>query len=377
MSLDSQPYYPPPESKNGWRTVKDDGQARALAGMDLDKLPPARAWNEQFPVPSGVVIIRRGYLVAEWYANGARPDTTFNIHSCTKSFTGTAYGILFEDSRQGRPPAPSGIGLDTPAYPLIPKGYPLTDPRKERISLRHLLSMSSGIPGESTGIYGVVTEPGVNPFDAALGRFALKGRDTPTPLWADKLVAEPGSRWDYCDPAFAHLSLAFHHLTGQEIAQWMQARVFDPIGLESTTWDNMGLEDGLIGQHTMPFSGLHITPREMARFGYLMLHGGTWHTGTGAQDRGRQSLVAPWWIELATRSSQPMNPNYGLTWWSNNAALWPDVPREAFAAMGYNCNLCCVVPSLDLVIVRLGMGPTQSTEFISKPFLTAIVQAVV
>ena len=148
-----------------------------LAGMDIDKLPPARAWNEQFPVLRAVVIIRRGYLVAEWYANGARPDTAFNIHSCTKSFTGTAYGLLFEDSRQGRPPVPSGIDLDTPAYPHIPAGYPLTDPRKERITLRHLLSMSSGIPGESTGIFGVVTEAGVNPFEAALGRFPLKGRE--------------------------------------------------------------------------------------------------------------------------------------------------------------------------------------------------------
>ena len=106
----------------------------------------------------------------------------------------------------------------------------------------------------------------------------------------------------------------------------------------------------------------------MARFGYLMLRGGNWQG---------QSLVAPWWTALATRSSQASNPNYGLTWWLNSAGLWPDVPRDAFAAMGYNTNLCCVIPSLDLVVVRLGLGPTESTEFIAAPFLGAVVQAVV
>jgi CubicO group peptidase (beta-lactamase class C family) len=306
--------------------------------------------------------------VAEWYAQGARPDTLFNIYSCTKSFTGTAYGLLFEDSRQGRPNVPPGIALDTLVYPHIPAGYPLSDPRKERISLRHLLSMSSGIPGESIGIFGTRTDPGVNPFEAALGRFPLQGRENPGPFWADRLAGEPGSVWDYSDPAFAHLALAFQNLAGQEISDFMRARVFDPIGLEAFDWDTLGLADGQIGVHTMPMGGLHLTAREMARFGYLMLRGGNWQG---------QSLVAPWWTALATRSSQAMNPDYGLTWWLNSAGLWPDVPRDAFAAMGYNTNLCCVIPSLDLVVVRLGLGPTESTEFIAAPFLGAVVQAVV
>jgi CubicO group peptidase (beta-lactamase class C family) len=368
MAQDNQSYYPVSESKGGWRTVKDADQARSLAGMDIDKLPPAREWNEQFPVSSGVVIIRHGYLVAEWYANGATPGTLFNIYSCTKSFTGTAYGILFEDNRQGHPSTKPVISLDTPAYAHIPAGYPLTDPRKEGITLQHLLSMSSGIPGESTGIFGVPTEAGVNAFEAALGRFPVIGRETHTPLWTNTLAAEPGTRWDYSDPAFSHLALAFRQMSGQEISEFIQARVFNPIGIETFQWDKMGLEDGKIGRHTMAPGGLHLTARDMARFGYLMLHKGTWQA---------QALVAPGWIEQATRSSQTMYPHYGLTWWLNSHALWPDVPRDAFAAMGFNTNLCCIIPSLDLVVVRLGLGPIESTEFITAPFLTAVAQAVV
>ncbi len=94
-------YYPPPESVGGWRKLTDPAQIRALAGVDSDALAPARQWNARHGVASAVVIIRRGYLVAEWYENGATPQTRFNIHSCTKSFTGMAYGILFEDARRG------------------------------------------------------------------------------------------------------------------------------------------------------------------------------------------------------------------------------------------------------------------------------------
>ncbi len=174
--------------------MTNEDQLRNMAGIDMETLSTAHTWNEQYPVASAVVIIRHGYVVAEWYANGARADTLFNIYSCTKSFTGTAYGLLFEDSRQGRLPASPNVDLDTPAYLHIPAGYPLTDPRKERITLRHLLSMSSGIPGESIGIFGASAAPGINAFEAALGRFPLKSSQVSGPLWASTLAAEPGSQ---------------------------------------------------------------------------------------------------------------------------------------------------------------------------------------
>lgn len=358
-------YYPPPESAGGWRKLTDPAQIRALAGVDVDALAPARQWNAQHGVASAVVIIRRGYLVAEWYENGATPQTRFNIHSCTKSFTGTAYGILFEDARR----AGRAIDLDTPAYAHIPAGHPLTDPRKERITLRHLLSMSSGIRGESFGIYGVRTRPEVHPFAAALGFLPVLTRDSGEEVSVATLAAEPGTRWDYSDPAFAHLALAFRELAGEELAAFLTRRVFQPIGLESLTWDTLGTEDGRFGQHTMPYSGIHICARELARVGYLMARGGTWEG---------QEIVAPWWIEVSTRTSQPHNPRYGLTWWVNTqGTLWPAAPRDAFSALGYNTNMCCVIPSLDLVVARIGAGPTDSAEDITPPFIAAIVAALV
>jgi CubicO group peptidase (beta-lactamase class C family) len=322
--------------------------------MDPERLALACESNARFDASSGMVIVRYGYLVAEWYENSALTTTRYDIWSCTKSFTGTAYGVLFGDARGGRLPADRRIDLDTFAYRFIPEGHPVTDRRKEMITFRHLLSMTSGIPGEKTGIYAIPTETGVGPFEAALGRFPTKARRWPAGRWTNTLSADPGTQWDYSDPAMAHLALAFAHVAGKEMSEFMQDRVFRPIGIERLVWDMQGIGAGFIGPHTNAHTGIHISARELARFGYLMLRKGRWNG---------QQLVPSDWIELATRSSQPHNLHYGYTWWVNSdGTRWPGVPRDAFAASGFLSNRCYVVPSLDLVVARVGSGPSEWSE---------------
>ena len=69
-------------------------------------------------------------------------------------------------------------------------------------------------------------------------------------------------------------------------------------------------------------------------------------------------IVPKWWVDLATRSSQELARSYGYGFWVNtDGSLWPGVPKDAFAFMGYATNRCYVIPSLDLVVVRVGYGP--------------------
>ena len=340
----SESYFPPPESAGGWRRSKTDGQVRNLAGMDPQKLDQVgRVTEALYGGPWALVVIRHGYLVREWLGVPAMPQTTYDVWSSTKSATGIAYGLLLDESRNHRLPNNARIDLDSKAYPFIPEGYPLTDPRKAQITLRQLLTMTSGIPGESHGLVGLQVTPGGGEFEIALGR----QRDR-LGASAARLYAGPGKGWDYSDAAFAHLSLIFNRVTGQEIGDFMKARVFRPIGIENFGWDFEG--GGNVGPHTNAHSGLHLSARDFARLGYLLLRGGTWN--------GKQ-IVPKWWIGLATKSSQNLNPSYGYTFWVNtDGKLWPGVPRDAFALMGYATNRCYVVPSLDLVVVRLGYGPT-------------------
>jgi CubicO group peptidase (beta-lactamase class C family) len=219
--------------------------------------------------------------------------------------------------------------------------------------------MTSGIPGERMGVIGMPTATQHGPFEHALGRCPNRfGK------WADKLAAEPGAGWDYSDPAIAHLALIFANIMGREMSEVMKERVFDPLGIESLSWDVQG-GSGFLGPHTNAHTGIHVSARELARFGYLMLRGGVWN---------RQPIVPQWWVELATQSSQDLNPSYGYTWWVNTKGTrWPGLPRDAFALEGFRPNRCYIIPSLDLVVARVASGPPTWDEGLIGKIVAAII----
>ncbi len=359
--LAGQTYYPPSESAGGWRRCQRGDEIRNNAGMDPQRLQLiAQAQLQTYGGPWAIAIVRKGYLAGEWFGVPTMPATTFDVWSCTKSATGIAFGMLFEDSRNNKLPGNAKIDLESPAYGFIPEGLPLTDPRKEKIKLKHLLSMTSGIPGEAEGLIGVAVSPGRGEFELALGR--EPGRFG---ISAAKLTADPGERWDYSDAGFAHLSLIFSKVTGREITDYMRERVFQPIGIQNFGWDLQG-GAGHIGPHTNAHSGLRLSARDFARLGYLMAHHGLW--------KGEQ-IVPGWWIDLATKSSQELNRSYGYSFWVNtNGVRWPSAPKDTFAFMGYASNRCYVIPSLDLVVVRLGYAPPNWSE---DALLPAVVDAIV
>ena len=360
-TAENKAYYPPPESQGGWRwldTPQDVLQKTAIDAAKLDQIFELQSFlfGSEF---YGIAIIRHGHLVREHYNFMGSITGRYDIWSCTKSFSGIAWGMLIDDSREGRLPEGRAVDLDTAAYTMITQGYPLSDPRKEAITMAQLLSMTSGIPGEAEGHYGVPTATGSGPFEYALGQCSNRyGK------WVDKLVADPGCHWDYSDPAMTHLSLAFAYAAGQEIHEFMAERVFAPIGIEQASWDMLG-GSGCIGPHTNPHVGLHISARELARFGYLLLNKGVWD--------GKQ-LIPRWWVELSTQSSQKLNPDYGYSFWVNSAGShWPGLPTDMFALEGSKTNRCYVIPSLDLVVVRVGTGPSRWNE---TDFISAVVGAI-
>ena len=166
-------------------------------------------------------------------------------------------------------------------------------------------------------------------------------------------MAHPGNHWEYSDPAIAHLALAFAQITKQEMHAYLQEQVFEKIGIENLSWDVQG-GSGFIGPHTNAHTGIHISGRELARFGYLYLRRGKW--------QGEQ-IIPHSWVDLSTKTSQEFNPAYGYTWWVNTTgARWPNLPRDMYALEGYRSNRCYVIPSQDLVVARIGSGPPTWDE---------------
>jgi CubicO group peptidase (beta-lactamase class C family) len=293
--------FPAPESEGGWCLARTRDDV-AAAGLDPDRL--AAFDRTELTLFGGetfaVSVIRGGVLAHELRSFNVLHDSRFDVWSCTKSFTGLGYMFLLEAGACGGL-ASGAVGLDTPAYDLIPEGMPLTDPRKADITLDQLLTMTAGFIGEGDGVLGTTTRTGVGMFEFALGRAEnALGRS------AAMLIRDPGTAFDYSDPGFSHLSLAFAHAMGRELDEVVSERVFAPLGIGSVSWSRAGGGDD-IGPHTVPHTGLSLSSRDLARVGLLLLRRGRWH---GAQ------LLPEDWLDLFLTSS-PLNRSYGRTFWLN------------------------------------------------------------
>jgi len=287
---------------------------------------------------TSVAIVRHGLLVREFHSFNVGHGARFDIWSGTKSFTATAWMLALGEL--------ADVTLDTPAYSLL-ADVPLSDPRKAQITLRHLLSMTSGIAGEASGIAGMPTATDAGIFEFALGHAANRFGER-----VDALVADPGTRWDYSDAAYSHLSMRFAAAMGRELADYMDERVFSKVGMVAS-WDLQG-GAGFRGPHTNAHTGLHLSARDLARFGLLILAGGRWN--------GEQLIPADAVAEMTT-ASQQLNRAYGLGWWTNSEDRYaPSLPRDLVALSGFRSNRCYAVPSLDLVVARVGTGPVVPNE---------------
>ena len=141
----------------------------------------------------------------------------------------------------------------------LPEALPLSDPRKADITLRHLLTMTSGIGWEEP--------PAFAPFEWALGK--IEGSPWRT------LKGNPGTVFHYSNAGIAHLVLLFNRAAGKDLYPFLKERVFDPAGMERIRWHKLG-NDGELGPYDQGYTGINTTPRDHARFLYLALRKGMW-----------------------------------------------------------------------------------------------------
>jgi CubicO group peptidase (beta-lactamase class C family) len=349
-------YYPPPESKGGWRSLLPEkgepdagakAKIRSTGGVDYDKLAAAWAFNASAEGATGLLVIRHGQIVGEWYKDCER-TTPFNIYSSSKAYTSLAFGQLLEDSAAGKLPDGKKLTLDTKVMneTWLPEALPLSDPRKADVTLRHLLNMASGI--------GTEPVPGDAPFEFSLGK--VEGSPVA------KLKGDPGTVFNYSNAGVANLVLIFQHAAGKDLYPFLKDRLFDRIGMESVKWQQIGGK-GKIGPFSQGFSGIMTTPREHARFCHLALHRGEWD--------GKKVVPASYY-EFAWAGTK-IKPDYGAQWWVYPRI--PDAPKDMVQTAGARNNHGYVVPSLDLVFVRLGDGSKYPKDF-EKELVGKVLAAV-
>ncbi len=293
-----------------------------VEGVDMEQLQEAiqNAFeypeDKKDPQTRTVVVVHKGRLIAERYAEGFDAQTEILGWSMTKSITSAMVGILVKNGQ---------LSLeDTAVFPEW------TDERKN-ISLKNLLQMQDGLDFEED----------YSSLSSATKMLYLSEKVTDIPI-SNPLKHEPGAHWNYSSGTTNLLSLAVLNELGQEAYLRMPYdSIFNRIGMTSAVMetDEFGIYVGS--------SYCYATPRDWARFGLLFLNQGNWF--------GDQ-IVDSTWVDFVRTPASDSEGIYGGQFWLNvNHSQLEDAPEDLYSCNGFQGQRVYIIPSYDLVIVRMGL----------------------
>ena len=320
-------YFPP--NNDEWETVSPESvgwdSRRLNAALDLAGTRDS----------TGVVILHQGRILAERYWDA--PDSaTYNLFlqgynaqghaiedvaSAQKSVVAILAGIAQERGY---------LSLEDSVTEYLGEGWSQASSEQENaIRIQHLLSMNSGLAED----------------------FSFE--------------AEPGNKWFYNTPVYHSVMRVLMAATGLDRNGLTVGWISEPLGLQNTFWTPRPWADAAIA------TGLSTTARELARFGLMIQAGGIWGDEVIIEDSS--------FLDDMLTPSQSDNPAYGLLWWLNGqgfsrspgerairreGALIPEAPADLVAMQGAGDRKLYLVPSLNLVVTRLGYtGGTLASSF--------------
>ena len=335
--MGAQDYFPPPDSKGGWRTLNDPTEIRTKAGLDIKRLETAYKVCERGTPNGGLLVVRRGYLVFEKYFGRASRNANPDMASTGKAYTSIACGVMLEEFMDK---FPQGLNTKVFTEKFLPQAFPLDDPRKGDISLGQLLCMTAGYWGEGQTPSGfVLGKP--QPLKPVQGQNIrdLDSSSLRVPLWTD-----PGAGYSYSSPSPHIASLVLRNITGMELQDYIRTRLADPMGWES--WGYCLQRGDFLMPHANGAGSIAVHATDALRFGYCLAKAGKWE--------GKQ-LIPESYIKLCQQSS-PYNPHspFVLQFENNADGHVLAAPTDAFFKSGAGGFGMFVIPSLDLVIYKLG-----------------------
>lgn len=296
-------YTDPADDSSDWAI-----SAPAAEGIDLARLEAGVEALENSSLFS-VLVVRNDSLVFEEYFNGSARSSSNNVHSASKSVLGAALAIAVE-----RGDIPS---LDTRVSDVLPEYFTGSESSRSAITLRDLMTMSAGLSWtEDETEYKI--ESSTDWVAAVLGQ---------------RMASTPGTSFTYSTGNTHVLSAIIQRATGMGTCEFVHQYLFSPMNVTAEHWgrDPQGVSSG--GYN------LYLTPRELAKFGLLMLHDGTW--------KGQQ-LVPAKYIQEAQRTVFDVDAttSYGELFWVRTIA-----GHKTFFAWGWGGQFVYVIPDEDLVLV--------------------------
>jgi len=295
------------------------------------------------PGMRAIVVVHHGRIVAERYAAGFSATTPLLGWSMTKSVVAGLVGILIKDGR---------LALDQSA------GWPMPGGGRERIRIADLLGMSSGLRFNEA--YGAVSD---------VTRMLYLQPDMAGFARAQPLLHPAGEFWSYSSGSANILSRIVQDAAGALGAAYPTERLFKPLGMTSAVIE--ADEDGtLVGS-----SYMYATARDWAKYGLFLQQDGVWR-GQEMLPRGYVAMMAS---PVAASGGEY---GHGLVWLWGSDAVTPgknpdaafEIPADIFWMEGHDGQSTAVIPSLQLVVVRLGLTPS-SDHYHPQPLVKAILDA--
>jgi CubicO group peptidase (beta-lactamase class C family) len=327
---------PPPAAAGGW--TEASLEAAGLSAAPLRRMEEAVRSGELVKV-SGVLIARHGKLIYERYFGGNTAESLLNTRSATKTVTGMLIGIAID---QGLLP-----GVDAPVLPFFHDMEPVKnpDPRKQKITVEDLLTMSSALDCDDAIDASPGNEDRMHEAKDWF-RFTL---DLPIAAAPPAPPSQPASRtaagsaygrtFRYCTAGVVLLGGVLERAAGTTVADFARRNLFAPLGIAKAEWQFSPVGQAMTG------GGLGLRGRDLLTLGQLYAAGGVW--------QGRR-LLSERWIRVSTaphvRVEDQPDTEYGYLWWLHPFKSGGKT-YAAYSMAGNGGNKVAVFPDLDMVVV--------------------------
>lgn len=306
---------------------------------------------------TSVLVAQRGAIVYEEYFDDGGPDALRNTRSVTKTVAGMLVGAAIERKL---------LKIDSPVLPFFKDRQPLAnpDPRKARITVEDLLTMSSIVECDDDNAFSRGNEERMYLIED-WSRFYLDLPVRGFPDWSPPPAQQPyGRAFSYCTAGTTLLAPLLERATRRSVAAFADEVLFKPLGIGPVKWQLQPQGAAMTG------GGLGLRTRDLWKLGQLYQNGGRWE--------GRQVLPQAW-VERSIRPHAQVREgvDYGYLWWLQSFAVG-EKQVATYAMSGMGGNKVYVLPAQEAVVVITTTnfrvpGPHPLTE---KLFTTLIVPAL-
>lgn len=327
----------------------------AVHAGELDAVTTAIAAGD-FKQVTSVVVARHGKLIYEHYFDKEGAESLRNTRSVSKTVTGMLVGLAIDRKL---------LRADTPVLPYLPELRPLAhaDPRKDKITVEDLLTMSSLLECDDDNQHSRGNEERmylVEDWSRFVADLPIRG----FPDWQLRPAQSPyGRAWSYCTAGVTLLGPLLESVSGQSVPDFAAANLFKPLGIDKVKWQFQPKGTAMTG------GGLQLRSVDLMKLGQLYLDGGRWG--------GKQVIPAEWVKRsIAPHANAREDIDYGYLWWLQPFKV-DGRTVQTYGMAGSGGNKVFVVPELDAVVVITTTNfQVRGAHPLSEKLLTTLIMPV-